>query len=336
MNPTFPPADNATGPHLHDLAELVVENAADAIFVMDVAGRTLYANAAAERTFGWLRHELVGHLLHERLHHHYPDGRPFPMAECPLGHVFTSQKRLERHEEVFFHRNGDWVHVACSNAPVLRDGEMIGAVLIAVDITERKRIEEHQRVLLNELNHRVKNTLATVQSIVAHSLRGTTMSAEAGPAIEHRLIALSRAHDVLTREFWGGADLSDIVDEAFEPYAANADRFQCQGPPVRLPPRAALAVAMALQELCTNAIKYGALSNETGTVHLTWRTEDWDGVRLTLRWEERGGPVVVPPTRRGFGTRLVERTLAQDLQGTVSLDFAPSGVICTVTASLDP
>ena len=334
MNLTLLPADGASGPQLHDLAELVVENAADAIFVMDTEGRTLFANAAAERTFGWLKHELVGHALHDMMHHHYPDGRPFPMAECPLGHVFSSRTRLEKHEEVFFHRNGDPIHVACSNAPILRDGQMIGAVLIAVDITERKRIEEHQRVLLNELNHRVKNTLATVQSIVAHSLRGTTTSSEARSAIEHRLIALSRAHDVLTREFWGGADLSDIVAEAFEPYAADGHRFQRHGPPIRLPPGAALAVAMALHELCTNAIKYGALSNDTGTVHLTWWTGGADGTRLYLRWEERGGPSVVPPSRRGFGTRLIERTLAQDLQGTVSLEFAPSGVVCTLTSPL--
>ena len=334
MNLMLLPGDGATGTHLHDLAELVIENAADAIFVMDTGGRTLSANAAAERTLGWLKHELVGQLLHDMVHHHYPDGRPFPIIECPLGHVFSSQTRLEKHEEVFFHRNGDPIHVACSNAPIIRDGQMIGAVLIAVDITERKRIEEHQRVLLNELNHRVKNTLATVQSIVAHSLRGTSTISEARSAIEHRLIALSRAHDVLTRESWDGADLSDIVAEAFEPYESDAHRFQCHGPPVRLSPSAALAAAMALHELCTNAIKYGALSNDTGTVHLTWRIDDSNGARLHLRWEEQGGPPVVPPSRRGFGTRLIERTLAQDLRGTVNLDFAPTGVVCTLTSSL--
>jgi PAS domain S-box-containing protein len=334
MNLTLLPAAGATGPQLHDLAELVVENAADAIFVMDPEGRTLFANAAAERTFGWLKHELVGHALHDMLHHHYPDGRPFPMVECPLGRVFSSYERLEKHEEVFFHRNGDPIHVACSNAPILRDGQMIGAVLIAVDISERKRIEEHQRVLLNELNHRVKNTLATVQSIVAHSLRGTTTNSEVRTVIERRLMALSRAHDVLTREFWGKADLSEIVAEAFEPYAADSHRLQYYGPSVRLPPSAALAVAMAVHELCTNAIKYGALSNDTGTVHLTWRTDDADGARLHIHWEERGGPPVVQPSKRGFGTRLIERTLAQDLQGTVSLEFAPSGVVCTLTSSL--
>jgi PAS domain S-box-containing protein len=328
------PADGAAGPHLHDLAELVVENAADAIFVMDTEGRTVFANPAAERAFGWLNQELVGLPLHDMVHHHYPDGRPFPMVECPLGKVFTLQTRLEKHEEVFFHRNGQPIHVACSNAPIVRDGRMIGAVLIAVDISERKRIEEHQRVLINELNHRVKNTLATVQSIVAHSLRGATTSSDARSAIEHRLMALSRAHDVLTREFWGGADLSDIVAEAFEPYASDSRRFQRQGPSVRLPPRTALAVAMTLQELCTNAIKYGALSNGTGTIDLRWGTDDTDGGGLWIRWEERGGPPVVPPSKRGFGTRLIERTLAEDLQGTARLDFAPSGVVCTLTSAL--
>src|SRR3712207_2092364 len=110
-----------------DLAKLIVENAADSIFVMDVEGRTVFANPAAERTFGWSNEELFGKTLHDLVHHHYPDGRPFPMAECPLGQVFQARKTLEKHEDVFFHRNGTPIHVACSNAPVMWSGAMIGA-----------------------------------------------------------------------------------------------------------------------------------------------------------------------------------------------------------------
>ncbi|MCB5176630.1 sensor histidine kinase [Microvirga lenta] len=293
---------------LIDLAQLTVENAADSIFVMDVEGRTVFANPAAERTFGWSREELVGKILHDVVHHHYPDGRPFPMMECPLGQVFQAQRRLEKHEDVFFHRDGTPIHVACSNAPVMRNGEMVGAVLIAVDITERKRGEERQRLLTNELNHRVKNTLATVQAIVSQTLRSSPSKDDAQIAVEQRLKALARAHDVLTREHWQGAGLHDIV---------------------------ALAIAMALQELATNATKYGALSSAEGEVHLTWSVTETSGApRLQLQWEERGGPPVSPPLTRGFGTRLIERSLAHDLDGSADIDFAPTGVVCRFEAPL--
>ncbi|MFC1455813.1 sensor histidine kinase [Microvirga arabica] len=319
-----------------DLAKLIVENAADSIFVMDVEGRTAFANPAAERTFGWSSAELFGKTLHDIVHHHYPDGRPFPMAECPLGQVFQARRTLEKHEDVFFHRNGTPIHVACSNAPVMWNGDMVGAVLVAVDISERKRAEEHQRMLMHELDHRVKNTLATVQAIVSQTLRSTTQSSDAQAAIEQRLKALARAHDVLTRERWDGAYLADIVAETIDAFSAyDQSRFQCSGPSIRLMPSKALAMAMVLQELATNATKYGALSNTDGKIDLTWSIDETSGVhRFWLRWEEKGGPPVAPPARRGFGTRLIERSLAQDLDGDVEITFAPTGVVCSVEAPL--
>ncbi|MBL0405635.1 PAS domain-containing protein [Microvirga aerilata] len=209
---------------------------------------------------------------------------------------------------------------------------------VSRDITETKQWEEHQRLLINELNHRVKNTLATVQSIVGQTLRNAGTLDEAQAAFEGRLFALSRAHDVLTRENWEGAGLRAIVAEAVAPYGnAREDRLHLEGPDVRLPPRVALALAMALQELATNAVKYGALSNESGEVGIQW-TLDGTNVPpcLHLRWEESGGPPVQVPTRRGFGTRLIERSLALDLDGDVRIEFAPSGVTCTVDAPLLP
>ena len=319
-----------------DLSKLIVENAADSIFVMNREGRTVLANPAAERTFGWSSEELHGQFLHDVVHHHYPDGRPFPMSECPLGLVFQARRILDKHEDVFFHRDGTPIHVACSNAPVMWSGDMIGAVLIAVDITERKRAEEHQRLLMNELNHRVKNTLSTVQALVSQTLRNTPLSSDAQEAIEQRLKALARAHDVLTRERWDGAYLHDIVAETVQAFSSSGEsRFQCAGPSVRLAPGKALAIAMVLQELATNATKYGALSSPEGKVDLTWSVDGApDGVRFRLQWEERGGPPVSPPAKRGFGTRLIERSLAQDLDGSVRIAFMPGGVVCRVDAPL--
>jgi two-component sensor histidine kinase len=207
---------------------------------------------------------------------------------------------------------------------------------VLLDITERKRAEDHQQLLINELNHRVKNTLATVQSIVSQTLRNASSSEQAQSDLESRLLALSRTHDVLTRENWEGASLGEIAAQAFEPYKNYGEgRFHCHGPEVRLLPRMALALSMALHELATNAVKYGALSNAAGKLSLTWSVDhSFVPPRLHLRWEELGGPFVEPPARRGFGTRLIERSLAQDLEGDAKIEFAPTGVVCTVDAPL--
>jgi two-component sensor histidine kinase len=207
----------------------------------------------------------------------------------------------------------------------------------SIDIDDQKRAEEHQRLLINELNHRVKNTLATVQSIASQTLRNAGSLPEAKEAFESRLLALSRAHNVLTQENWEGANLHAVVAQAIEPYRSfGEERLRTTGPAVRLLPRTALAIAMALQELATNAVKYGALSNEGGRVDIRWSVDRSPGVpRLHLVWEEGGGPPVQPPSRRGFGSRLIERSLASDLEGEVRIDFEPTGVVCTVDAPIE-
>jgi len=201
------------------------------------------------------------------------------------------------------------------------------------EIAERTRAEEHQRLLINELNHRVKNTLATVQSIAAQTRRTAGDPQSSYEGFIERLMALSRTHDVLTRERWDGADLDEIVRGATQPFGAG--RFRIAGPSVRLEPQAALALAMALHELATNAAKYGALSVAAGQVSLEWTVKpDVDGLELRLTWREAKGPKVTPPTRKGFGSRLLERGLANELNGTVNVDYRPEGLICTMTAKL--
>ena len=219
------------------------------------------------------------------------------------------------------------------------NGEVTGIFAEGSDVTERHRSEEHQRLLLNELNHRVKNTLTTVQSIASQTLRSAPTTQAAREAIEARLLALSRAHDVLTRENWGGAWLREVVDQAISPFQTlNRSRMHAHGPEVRLPPHVALSLAMVLQELATNAVKYGALSNEAGQVEVAWHLDRTRTVpHLVLTWTERGGPPVKAPLRRGFGTRLIERNLAQGrLSGEARIVFAPGGVVCTMDAPLDP
>jgi two-component sensor histidine kinase/integral membrane sensor domain MASE1 len=204
------------------------------------------------------------------------------------------------------------------------------------EIARRAQAEQHQRLLINELNHRVKNTLATVQSIAAQTARGTTDPARSYEAFIERLMALSRAHDVLTRQRWEGAALDEIVAGAMTPFGGEAgERFAVSGPKVWLEPQSALALAMALHELATNASKYGALSVGKGRVAVDWTVaEDGDAPRLALTWRESGGPAVKAPRRKGFGSRLLERGLPGDLGGTVALDYRKSGLVCTITARL--
>jgi PAS domain S-box-containing protein len=199
------------------------------------------------------------------------------------------------------------------------------------DITARKLAERQQTVLVAELNHRVKNMLATVQAIAFQTLRGEVPLGEARGRFEARLMALSRAHNLLTAENWIGASLERVVADATE-HLSDGDRFDVSGEPLRLAPRAALALAMALHELGTNAAKYGALAAESGRVAIGWKV---DGDRLRLEWRERGGPAVKPPNRRGFGSRLIERGLQADLGGAASLHFEPGGLRCEIEASLE-
>ncbi|HWH18075.1 MAG TPA: HWE histidine kinase domain-containing protein [Allosphingosinicella sp.] len=210
-------------------------------------------------------------------------------------------------------------------------GEQVGRVL------ERKRTEEHQRLLINELNHRVKNTLAIVQSVAAQTFKGEAADPAAKQAFESRLGALAAAHDVLTAENWESASLDEVVRKTGLGCGADGGRIQVEGPDVRLAPRTAVFLSMALHELCTNAVKYGSLSNASGTVAVSWDVlETPGGEELRLQWQEMGGPPVVPPSARGFGTRMIERGLASELGGTVRLEFMPKGLRCLVVAPLPP
>lgn len=202
------------------------------------------------------------------------------------------------------------------------------------EIAERTRAEEHQRLLINELNHRVKNTLATVQSLAAQTRQGAQDPRASYESFSARLMALSRAHDVLTRQRWEGADLKEIAAGAVQSFDLDGGRFTMEGPSVWLEPHTALALAMAWHELGTNAVKYGALSVPGGRVDLSWRVEPDgdDDLAIELIWREHGGPEVTRPSRKGFGSRLLERGLAAELRGQVTVDYPPSGLVCRMTA----
>jgi len=227
-----------------------------------------------------------------------------------------------------------WISLTVS---LMRDADGAPDYFVAIveDIAERKAAEglqqrHHQqlRLMINELNHRVKNTLATIQSMASQTLRSDPDPLSAYAKFEARLLGLSQVHDLLTREHWHGADLRAVSLRALAPFVEDAlsDAIEVDGPDVWAPPSAALALAMLLHELATNATKYGALSTPNGRVRLTWIfVPDERAVRLT--WVETGGPPVTAPTRQGFGSRLISRAL-RDLQGAAALRYEPNGVIC--------
>jgi PAS domain S-box-containing protein len=234
-------------------------------------------------------------------------------------------------------RNGDY-RWFLSRALPIRDerAQIIRWFGTNTDITDRLKADEQRILLINELNHRVKNTLATVQSLAMQTLRNTERTVDARKLFESRLMALSRAHDVLTVESWEGAKLRQVAGRALEPFTSRDGRVSIGGPDVWLTPKQALAISMALHELATNAAKYGALSNDVGRVRVDWAIRPLDGAReLKLTWVEDGGPKVRQPARTGFGSRLIQRNLAHDLGGPATIDYRPQGVVSVIRTIIE-
>ncbi|MGZ8999016.1 MAG: HWE histidine kinase domain-containing protein [Allosphingosinicella sp.] len=213
-------------------------------------------------------------------------------------------------------------------------GEVIQHFISLVDNTGQREKQTHCEMLIDELNHRVKNTLSTVQSITRQALRSSDDPNVIRETIESRIFALSRSHDLLTRRNWEGAGLHDLIDAALEPFGVangRSERFEVEGANIRLVPKATLALGIAFHELATNAVKYGAFSNDVGTIRISWDTETKPGgERLILTWREKDGPAVVRPTHKGFGSQVIERGLAHELKAKVGLDYLPEGLVCTI------
>lgn len=214
------------------------------------------------------------------------------------------------------------------------DGESVGVFVEGSDVTDRVMGDRQQKLLLDELNHRVKNTLSTVQAIASQTLRTNPDPAKFRTAFEARLMALSATHNLLTATNWMSADLREVAQLEFRPY--GPERYRLEGPVVALSPAQALALGMLFHELATNAAKYGALACGDGRVEVVWRVRTpGDGADLQIDWKEHGGPPVIAPTRNGFGSRLIERSLQGQLGGEAALDYLPDGVRCRIRLPLE-
>ena len=222
-----------------------------------------------------------------------------------------------------------WLEVA-GRMEFNASGKPSRLVGVIADITDRKRAERHRKLLIHELNHRVKNSLAVVQSLAKQTFRPTEGEDPRTAIFDGRLSALAQAHNLLTIENWEKADLVDLVRHSLGALVAEG-RAVWSGPSVKLMPKQTVTMAMALHELYTNALKYGALSTGDGKLDITWSA---DASHLSFTWQERNGPPVAPPTRRGFGSVMIDRALRSELDAEVAMDFRPDGLVCTIEAPL--
>jgi PAS domain S-box-containing protein len=309
-----------------------------ALYTTDRSGRITYYNRAAVEFSG--REPTLGSdewCVTWRLYE--PDGTPLPHDSCPMAVALKEGREVRGAEAIAERPDGSRVAFIPFPTP-LRDasGHLIGAVNMLVDISERKQAERAQQTLIHELNHRVKNTLATVHSVAKQTYRASPEPDAFMRDFEGRLLALSHAHDLLTRRSWSNVPLTELLESELLPYApAAAQRIVRRGPEVALSPEAALALRMTLHELATNAAKYGSLSSDEGQVTIAWDAAGAGREQtITLLWTESEGPAVVCPTKRGFGTRFIERSFGGELEGSAKIDFDPAGVRCRIQFKPDP
>jgi PAS domain S-box-containing protein len=289
----------------------------------------IFANDSFLSLTGYDREEVLGHSFDVLMAR---PADPAALAQVEAAFAVSSESDYVIR---FRCKDGSMFWAAVFISPI-RDqtGDVVQHFASVVDLTRHKQEEERLRLLLDELNHRTQNTLATVQAIAVQTLRGAADKG-AVDALEGRILALSKAHGLLGRKLWEAVSLRDVIDQILQPFGLNdrrVARFSVEGDDVRLQPKAALTLAMVFHELATNAAKHGALSNgAAGKIDIAWQVEPTPkGDRMRLRWQESGGPPVTPPARKGFGSRLVEGGLGQDLNGEVRLDYEPAGVVCQI------
>jgi PAS domain S-box-containing protein len=298
---------------------LLLDAVPNGMMATDEAGVITFVNSEIEKMFGYSREELIGRgvevLIPER----------FRAAHPGLRHHFAKSPQLRpmgQGRELFgLRRNAAEFPVEIGLNP-FRSGDRLLVVACVIDIGERKRNEEHIQFIMHELSHRSKNLLAVVLGIANQTVRTGDVQ-----KFESRLMALARCHDLLVEKGWEGALIEALIFAQLKPFADAADRIDAAGPLIMLHPEAAQNIGLALHELATNAMKYGALSSPEGRVVIRWDIDDQQTRRIfRLYWEERGGPPVSPPAHEGFGHRLLNRLGNETADTEVSLVFASEGV----------
>lgn len=307
----------------------IVESSDDAIFSKTPEGVITSWNEGAERLLGYSAEDIIGRSVMTIV----PPDRQREEREI-LARIGKGEP-VRIAETIRYRSDGEPIWISLTLSPLRDDiGRIIGVSSIARDVTGLRRSRELRRTLLHELNHRMKNQMAVIQSIASQTMSHAETLAGARASFSARLANLSRAHDLLTRESWQYASLGDVVADTVEPHDPSGSRITFHGPEVRVGSAAAQIMAMALHELCTNALKHGALSS-SGNVSINWEISgEGDDRQFLMDWSESGGPPVEKPMRRGFGSNLLERALAMQLGGKVLLEYAPGGFTCRIIAPI--
>lgn len=308
----------------------IVESSDDAIVSKTLEGIVTSWNPAAEKLFGYTAEEMIG--------------RPISILAAPdreneMPAILESLRRgetIDHYETVRRRKDGSLVDISLTVSPIRDEtGRILGASKIARDITVRKRLEERQRILTAELSHRVKNLFAVVQVLAERSASKATSAAECIEAFRSRLQALNAAHTTLIAGNWNWVSLASLSQTALGPYLGVGDRIRLDVRDLRLNPDFALTLALGLNELATNAAKYGALASPTGHITLTARVEAGEnGDEFRLIWQEDGGPAVDTPAVTGFGTSMLSQAIEYQHEGSVELDWRKEGLICRMTLPL--
>jgi PAS domain S-box-containing protein len=309
------------------LLRSVIDSVSDMIYVKDCEGRFVVANRIVEGAYQST--DLVGRT-------------DYDFSTKEIADVFNKNDKWVRDNrqllitEEMVEIDGENVVFQSSKMPWIdENGNVIGIVGVSRDFTDTKRSQETEKLLLDELNHRVKNTLATIQSLAVQTLRSTPNPEQFGPNFLGRLQGIALTHNILTDANWSAARLKDVIRAELIPYyTESTQRWTVKGPAVMLNPTAVTSIGMIVHELVTNAVKYGALSCESnGHLTVQWSIGCGDTPCLKLEWIETGGPEVIMPSRTGFGTRLL-KSIANQFAGTSTLQYYPTGLVCAFQAPI--
>ncbi|WP_295633534.1 HWE histidine kinase domain-containing protein [Novosphingobium sp.] len=314
-----------------DLLVKIGDATPDLLYAKDLQSRMIFANRAVLTVLGKTWDEIRGR-SDDEWHDNPEEGRRFVEADARV----MASGQTEKLEEMLTGVDGLQTYLSTKSPLRAKDGSVIGLFGSSMNITEQKNAEALQQMLVNELDHRVKNMLSLVQVMARQTFKPANIDKAIWDAFEGRLISMSKAHGMLTRQNWVGADIADVVAEGLLAHGGqHADCFQVNGPSAWLDAQTALALAMAFHELGTNAIKYGALSTAQGRVAITWNVAgpvdghgDGEGnaAMLDLRWQESGGPAVAEPSHRGFGSRLIQQAFAHNGTDLAEVRYLPGGI----------
>jgi PAS domain S-box-containing protein len=310
------------------LLAAIVQSSDDAIVSKDLNGIIQSWNAGAERLFGYAADEVIGKPVMILIPSDRQDEEPAILERIRRG------ERVEHYETVRQRKDGSLIDISLTVSPIKdAGGRVIGASKIARDISERKRAHARQELLTREIHHRTKNLFAVVQAVVSRSFAGKLSVEEAEAAVRSRLASLAQTHVMLIDNEWEGADIREVIAGEMSPYAG---RVKVEGSRLLLKPKAAQNFALALHELATNAAKYGALSNTTGWVEISWSVGPVNGVRaFSFRWQEHGGPPVSIPERKGFGSTVLEVVMSEYVTEPPRIEFARSGLTYALVGQVE-